>query len=98
MYDVNVNTGLAKYTIVNLGPQGSNATIEINGQGSIHLNDVGNKKLGSSQEPWGVCITFCDKVWAFRYNGQGKLNIDYNSSSNALTLNSTNGTVVELTS
>lgn len=98
MYDVNVNTGVSTYNIVNLGPQGSSATIEINGQDSIHLNDVGNNKLGPSREPLGVCITFRDRVWAFRYTGRGNLNITYESSSNTLILKPDNGTVTELTS
>jgi hypothetical protein len=98
MYNVSVNTGLAEHKMTNLGPQGSSASIEIDGQGSIHFNDVGSHKLGSNQEEWGVCITFRDQVWAFRYEGQGALEINYDSSSNSLTLNPTNGTVAELTS
>jgi hypothetical protein len=100
MYDVKVNTGVATYNIINLGPRGSSATIKINGQDSIHLNDVGPNKLGPSQERLGVCITFRDRVWAFRYDGQVNLNIDYDSSSNTLTLNpsNSNGIVTELTS
>jgi uncharacterized protein YqkB len=98
MYDVSANTGTSNLKMVNLGPQGTSATIEIEGQGPIHLNDIGSRKLGSSQEQWGVCITFRDKVWAYRYEGKGNLSIDYNPSSKALTLNSTNGKITELTS
>ena len=98
MYDVSVIGGLSQVSMLNLGPQGTSAIIEIDG-GSIHLTDVGHRKLGPSTEVWGVCIVFCDRVWTFRYeNGQGKLNIEYNPSSKELTLTSTNGTITELTS
>lgn len=98
MYNITVNTGVAKYNVTNLGPQGSNASVEINGQGPIHFNDVGNKKLGPNTQTWGVCITFRDSVWAFRYDGQGALDIIYNATGNSLTLTPTNGTVAQLTS
>jgi hypothetical protein len=98
MYDINVNTGVASYNVKNLGPQGSEASVVINGQGTIHFNDLGDRKFGPNKQTWGVCITFRDRVWAFRYEGQGALSIDYNSASNSLKLNPTNGTVAELTS
>ena len=98
MFNVTVDTGKAKYDVTNLGPQGSNSSVVINGQGPIHFNDVGDRKLGPNNQTWGACITFRDKVWAFRYEGQGALNITYDSSSNSLNLNPTNGTIAELTS
>lgn len=98
MYDINVNTGTASYKVTNLGPQGSSASVEINGQGPIHFNDVGDRKLGPDPQPWGVCITFGDKVWAFRYQGQGALDITYDKASNSLKLTPTNGAVSQLTS
>ena len=97
MYDINVNTGVAQYRVTNLGPQGSSASIEVNGQGSINFNDVGNQRLGPNRETWGICITFRDNVWAFRYEGQGRLDINYNSTSNSLELIPTNGTIAQLT-
>ncbi len=98
MYNIAVNTGVAKYNVSNLGPQGSNASVEINGQGPINFNDVGNHKLGPNQQPLGVAITFRDQVWAFRYEGQGNLEITYNSSTNSLTFNPINGSIAQLTS
>jgi hypothetical protein len=98
MYNVNVNTGTAKYTVSNLGPQGSTASVEINGQGLIRFNDVGSQKLGTNTQTWGVCITFRDKVWAFRYEGLGVLDIVYDAPSNSLKLTPTNGSIASLTS
>ena len=97
MYNIAVSTGTAKYNVTNLGPQGSNASVEINGQGPIHFNDVGTRKLGPNTQSFGVCITFRDRVWAFRYEGQGELEIVYQTSGNSLSLNPINGTVAELT-
>lgn len=98
MYNITVNTGVANYNVNNLGPQGSTASVEINGQGSINFNDVGNRKLGPNQQTWGVAITFRDRVWAFRYEGQGALDIKYDSASNSLSFHPTNGSIAELTS
>lgn len=98
MYNINVNTGTATYAVNNLGPQGSEACVVINGQGSIHFNDVGNRGFGPNKQTWGVCITFRDQVWAFRYEGQGSLDINYDNTSKGLKFNPTNGTIAELTS
>lgn len=98
MYNITVNTGTAQYTVNNLGPQASHASVEINGQGPISFNDVGTKKLGPNTQSFGVCITFRDSVWAFRYDGGGQLGITYNSGSNSLSLVPTNGTIAQLTS
>ena len=97
MYNISVNTGIATYNVSNLGPQGSNTSIEINGQGPIHFNDVGDRKLGPNNQTWGVCITFRDNVWAFRYEGGGKLDITYDQSTNSLNLTPENGSIAELT-
>ena len=98
MYNITVDTGTAKYNVTNLGPQGSNASIEINGQGPINFNDVGDRKLGPNKETWGVCVTFLDRVWAFRYEGQGALNVVYSSANKSLTLTPANGSIAQLTS
>jgi hypothetical protein len=99
MYNINVKTETAKYSVTNLGPAGSNASIEINGQGPIHFNDIGDRKLGPNKQKWGVCITFRDTVWVFRYEGQGAaLDIVYNAASKSLELTPANGTVAMLTS
>ena len=98
MYKITVNTGAATYTVENLGPQGSQANIEINGQGSIHFNCIGVKQLGPSTKTWGVCITFRDRVWVFRYEGGGDLEVTYNATTESLAFNGINGVVDELTS
>jgi len=98
MYNITVNTGVAKYNVNNLGPQGSNASVQINGQGPINFNDVGSRKLGPNKQTWGVCITFLDRVWAFRYEGQGALDIAFDSATKSLKLTPANGTIAELTS
>lgn len=99
MYNITVKTGIATYNVTNLGPEGSNASVEINGQGPIHFNDVGNRKLGPGTKTWGVCITFRDNVWAFRYDNQGALEIIYDAPSKSLKLTpANNGTVTQLTS
>lgn len=100
MYNITVNTGVAQYTVNNLGPQGSHASVEINGQGPISFNDVGTNKLGPNNQQFGVCIAFRDSVWAFRYPGvQGQLAITYNAGSNTLTLTPGTGcTLAQLTS
>lgn len=95
MYNINVNAGAANYTVTNLGPQGSTACIEVNGQGEIHFNDVGNKALGPNKQTWGVCITFRDQVWVFRYEGLGELGIS--AVDGTLVFKLVNGTIAELT-
>ena len=64
-----VDTGVARYGVDNLGSQGSQAVIAINDQGSIVFNDIGNKKLGPNTQTSGICISFRDSVWVFRYEG-----------------------------
>ena len=98
MFDVTVNTGKAEYKVTNLGPQGSNSSFEVNGVGPISINDVGNHKLGPNQQTWGACIMFRDRAWAFRYEGQGKLEIAYDPNTKNLKFNPVNGTIAELTS
>ena len=97
MYNIMIDTGAAKYTVDNLGPQGSQAFVEISGQGCIVFNHIGDKKLGINTQTSGVCITYRDHVWVFRYDGQGELKIEFNSSINSLDMNVVNGTVEELT-
>ena len=100
MYSIVVNTGIATYNVQNLGPEGSEGCVVINGEGTIHFNDVNDKSLGPSNPnlPMGVCITFRSQVWAFRYNGMGQLTITFNPSTRTLTLVPQNGgTVTELT-
>ena len=45
MYNIMIDTGVAKYTVDNLGPQGSQAFVEISGEGCIVYNDIGDNKL-----------------------------------------------------
>jgi hypothetical protein len=101
MYNITVNTGTALYTVTNLGPQTSWAAVEINGQGPICFNDVGTNPFGPNpnNQQFGVCITFLDSVWAFRYNaGQGDLVITYNAGNPLTITPTTGGTVTPLTS
>ena len=94
MFNINVDTGVTKYVVTNCG---GDTQFDMNGDGIVRINDLGNRKMGTNNASWGVCVTFHDHVWEFRYEGQGGLNLAYNRTSKVLAVTATNGAVTEIT-
>jgi len=95
MYNLKVNTGLTKYDVNNAGPAGSTQSMEIYGQGEIRFNDIGDRPLGPNKQTWGVCITFRDQVWVYRYEANnGTLSITWDEPRKELKFDPQHGSTI----
>lgn len=100
MYNAKVHLTLGggkqtTYVIDNLGPQGTEAAINVVEGGTIRFNDVGSRSLPNTRGSWGVLISYRDRAWAFRYEGHGHVTIT--QKGDMLDFSDHNGQVTELT-
>ncbi len=98
MYDLSVNGEVSNYEMRNLGVAGLNASIRPGRKaGLMNFTTVRASDLGVGSGHWATLITYGQRTWAFRYEGQGGLEVHYDPSTDQLEFFPRGGRVYELT-